>query len=114
MKKHILIICSLFIISCSDNIPSCEDNEVIETVIELLKDDYLNNKGLKHYGTTSESLKLELDLIKTNGIDKELKKCNCEASLLNAPLSFNKAPTIYYEAQMNNKGEVIVTAYPEE
>jgi hypothetical protein len=110
MKKfYFFAVVSLTLLSCSNNVPKCDDPEILQTVIDLMREQDGMLKEWKFMGKNFEEL--ELDLIKTNSIDKELNKCECEASIKNGP-PFTKNPTILYEAQTNSNGDVIITTYP--
>lgn len=95
-----------YLIQSADNTPKCSSPEVVNTVMEMFRQN----------GNVIDNEKT-LENIMTISKDEELETCDCEATL---PGNFRKHisgfnydnwdnPTIYYKAQRNEKGEIVVS-----
>lgn len=104
MKKLFLIpIISFSLISCVDDTPKCESHDVTTTVKEIIqqniKDEYLLEIPIEN---------IKINMIRASGKNEELKKCECEAEVTTGVPLLPKID-ITYEAQLNEKEEIIVT-----
>jgi hypothetical protein len=91
IKKTLLklVLITFVFISCKDDSIKCNGSREKETVIEILRDETLKQKFLfkNSLGIDEEYLhhffdnNIKLSLIRTTGINKELKSCKCSAQL---------------------------------
>lgn len=128
--KNILSFSLLFILlSCNQkDTPKCNSEEVKNTVFEIIKEQKLNTiiEGTYKEEIRAKLDSLSLELIRTESIDENLQKCNCEAVLKGLPLNYiekkalgfnefdlkDEEINIKYEVQTNEERETIITVEP--
>lgn len=121
MKKILFIFSTLSIISCNklkDETPKCDDENVKNTAIQIVKDHYRDSY-------IKETAQLSIENIRTNYSDDNSKSCGCTGNfrLLNydeiqnkyiekngAPLGdlLNVLNDINYNVQKSTEGDVNV------
>ncbi|GEM59273.1 hypothetical protein B0A78_08615 [Flavobacterium columnare NBRC 100251 = ATCC 23463] len=134
MKKTLLI-APLLIISCGKEVPKCESFEVKQTVMDIIKEQRLNSLSMFEDSTkVMERMDstMVLNNIRTENINEEIQKCECEASLEGFPYTMEdlnelskagidlfemkkyspESINIKYNAQINANGEIIVEVEP--
>lgn len=97
-------------VSCNnfvDDTPKCSDPKVTNLVLEILSEkhgDGVKNAKLENFMTVAK--------------DKEIKKCDCEATIIGSFYSYRSAipnvinPSISYSAQKNDEDKLIVSVMP--
>lgn len=102
---------SLFV-SCTTNSYKCDSPKAKEMILERQKMasvfliSILNNDKSKEE-IREEAEQVKIESIVTKKIDKEIKKCECEATVNTLGIEQN----IQYSVQENSEGEVIVKIY---
>lgn len=129
--KKVLLILPLFIISCGKEMPKCESFEVKQTVLDIIKEERLNSLGILEDSTEiieSMDTTLILSNIRTENINEEIQKCDCEGTLEGYPfkledlndlsklgvnvLEMKNKINLKFNAQINAEGETIVEVEP--
>lgn len=132
MKKISILIASVSLISCQNNVPKCDDADVLKTIYAIInenKDKIENSYGQHPLGLYPEEKinaeNIEITEIITSNKDSELKSCGCEAKISIANLQHNgldsngelaieldqkarNEGTIQYTAQNNSEDNIIV------
>lgn len=135
MKKVSMIACLVFLSSCGNDVPKCDDKLVIETIklmiIPLTEEALIVSKQeLEEYDNNIEKLNenrikeddrerqnLELKNIITTEVNEELKSCGCQATMSNIEAGLGiyfqgkllkNGETILYNVKTDSKGEVVV------
>ena len=77
IKLLILLIFLVCIPACNILTPSCSDSETKELVLQVVKDNWTNMSGKN----LNRLKKLELDIIRTTSINKDIGSSTCAANL---------------------------------
>lgn len=103
MKRiYLLIITALIISSCGEDKYRCESKTGINTLKSIYKDALLNSRKVEKSGVDEDfindflSNKLEFSMIRTSNLNKEIKKCECDAKII-----FN-VETDFIKSQIGN------------
>lgn len=108
MKKVLFIpIISLSLFSCADETPKCESYDVTKTVKEVIQD-----LVKSEYMVTVPVEQINLELIRTTNINKEIKQCDCEATvnIEDVPYLSGSGHSVIYNAQTNENDDIVVSA----
>ena len=132
MKKISILIASVSLISCQNNVPKCDDADVLKTIYAIIyenKDKIENIYGQHPLGLYPEEKinteNIEITEIMTSNKDSELNSCGCEAKISIANLQHNGIDSngelaieldqktrnegiIQYTAQNNSEDNIIV------
>ena len=119
MKKILILVASITVISCQDNVPKCNDPEVLKIIYSVINE----NKdkmtfdaeifGIMPYGNKKEltSENLEITNLLTKSKDAELSSCGCEGKLTIKNISEENTVLeglIEYTAQKDTENNIIV------
>ena len=133
MKKIFFIpIIGFTLLSCVDDTPKCDSEEVKSTVLEIIKEARLKSLDNGFTKTGNEELiqkgldTMTLNLITTKSINKEIKNCECQGVISGYPLNSDEIIEFFrndinikdheininFSAQTTEKGKTIVNLEP--
>jgi hypothetical protein len=123
MKKISILVASVSLISCQNNVPKCDDPEVFKTIYSILSEnkdkigDEYGHYPLYFYPNEKiNSENISVTEIITNKKDTELNSCGCEGKLSidkvevdgNIEGKMKYEGLIEYSAQKNSEDNIIV------